>query len=148
MAREVALNMRSTVNPEPSIFIGRKSHRIDGVEHFAEVAINARPTQGDASVIFSLEAIADLTSEFNNDADYQKHNISSIILSQIDSATRWLIINKRFSSICFEVTIARVRISHCNYNYDRKLYMFLLSGSAGDAFDSFLDSWYASQTIL
>lgn len=124
-------------------YLGRKSHSVNGVIHWAEVVTRAKPCHGLTEVILSSLALSILRETFGADFEHQRECVRSAIAVQIDTAN---IAGElpRVGASRFQAEVVEVRVSG---NAGRDLSGFLLSAAGMDAIGAFLNAWEASQTV-
>jgi hypothetical protein len=68
------------------MYTGYSSIRRDGKDHFAEIVVQASPSQAPSLVTLSAKALDDLMAVFGEDFDYHRHNVWAAIAAQIGTA--------------------------------------------------------------
>jgi|GEM_PF-3295294 len=124
-----------------STYTGRKEIRRNGQDHSAEVTIRAWPSQTPTAVTLSAEVLKILRSVFQEDFEYQRHNVFAAVEIQIRSAN----VAGDFplaGAMSFQVEVVNIGVSG---NAGREVSGFLLTVASMDAMGKYLVAWEECQ---
>lgn len=115
----------------------RKAHRIDGVVHWAEVAIRSEPCDGPTAVVLSDSVVAALRAASASDFDDLAYCLRAAVMAQFNVANLAgelpLIDSTRFQTEIDEVRMSEIPC--------RDLVGLMLTAAAMNATAAYLCEW-------
>lgn len=116
----------------------------DANNDFAEITVCAGPSERETEVLLSTAALETLREIFGEDFEYQRHNVWSAVMFQINVAN----VKGAYPHVgasSFKAEVTRVRVSR---NAGRELSGTLLTVAGMSAIGSFLEDWEKEQQSL